>query len=66
MDASVLVKEKGPNVAWICNCGPVGHKMKEGEDGREDYICNMMLCLPCYSERESKMGTGARTKRRRG
>jgi hypothetical protein len=66
MDASVLVKGKGPNVAWICNCGPVGHKMKDGADGKEDYVCDMMLCLPCYGERESKMGAGGRTKRRRG
>jgi hypothetical protein len=65
LDASVLLQLKQQTVAYICNCGPVAHKMEEGEEGREEYECDMMLCLPCYSERESKMGTASGGKRKR-
>ena len=65
MDASMLLLLKQPNVAYICNCGPIGHKMEEGEEGKDEYQCDMMLCLPCYSERESKMDAGSGGKRKR-
>jgi hypothetical protein len=66
LDASVLLLLKQPDLAYICNCGPIGHKMEEGEEGKDEYQCDMMLCLPCYSERESKMkGAGGRRMRRK-
>ena len=65
LDASVLLRLKQQGVAYICNCGPIGHKMDEGEEGKEEYQCDMMLCIPCYSERESKMGAGSGRKRKR-
>lgn len=65
MDASALLLLKQDNVAYICNCGPIGHKMMEDEKGKEDCQCDMMLCLPCHSERENKLGTGSRSKRKR-
>jgi hypothetical protein len=67
LDASVLLLLKQKNVAYICNCGPIGHKMEEGEEGKEDYQCDMMLCVPCYSMRQTEMaaGTGSRRKRKK-
>ena len=62
LDASVLLRLKQQSVAYICNCGHIGNKMEEGED---DYQCDMMLCLPCYNESESKMGAGSGSKRKR-
>jgi hypothetical protein len=65
LDASVLLLLKQKNVAYICNCGPIGHKMEEGEEGKEDYQCDMMLCLPCYSMRQTEMAAGTGSKRKR-
>jgi hypothetical protein len=65
LDASVLLLVREPIVAYICNCGPIGHKMMERGAGGVEYQCDMMLCLPCYSERGSKMEEGAGSKRRR-
>jgi hypothetical protein len=65
LDASVLLLLKQPILAYICNCGPIGHKMEEGEEGREEYECDMMLCLPCYRDRESKLTTTMGSKRTR-
>jgi hypothetical protein len=65
LDASVLLRVKEPIVAYICNCGPIGHRMMEEDEGRDEYNCDMMLCLPCYSDRESKMEEGSGSKRRR-
>jgi hypothetical protein len=64
LDASVLLQAKGKNVAFICNCGPQGHKMEEGEDGKEDYQCDMMLCVPCYNKRDSIREGDPSSKRR--
>lgn len=65
LDAAVLLHVKDSNVAFICNCGPIGHKMMEGEEGRDDYQCDLMLCVPCYSDRESKMDQDGGSKRKR-
>jgi hypothetical protein len=65
LDVSVLLRLKQQCVAYICNCGPTGHKMEEGEEGKDEYQCDMMLCLPCFSERESKMEAGDGGKRKR-
>jgi hypothetical protein len=65
LDASVLLLLKQPSLAYICNCGPIGHKMEEGEEGRDEYQCDMMLCLPCYSTRDSLMTEVDGNKRRR-
>ena len=65
LDASVLLMLKQKNVACICNCGPIGHKMEEGEEGKEDYQCDMMLCVPCYSMRQTEMAAGTGSKRKR-
>jgi hypothetical protein len=39
--------------------------MEEGEEGKEDYQCDMMLCLPCYSMRQTEMAAGTGSKRTR-
>lgn len=67
LDPSVLLLAKGTTVAFICNCGPVGHKMGE-KKGKEDYQCDMMLCVPCYNKRadkrEEEQGGRRRSKRK--
>lgn len=67
LDASVLLRVRELNVAFICNCGPIGHKMMDDDDDKEDYNCDMMLCGPCYKEREMTLeGTdGSRRRNKR-
>jgi hypothetical protein len=65
LDASVLLLLKQPSLACICNCGPVGHEMEEDEEGRDECQCDMMLCLPCCSDRDSRMTEVDGNKRRR-
>ena len=66
LDASVLLLLKQPSLACVCNCGPTGHKMEEDEEGRDECQCDMMLCLPCCSDRDSRMTElHGRNKRRR-
>ena len=54
-----------PRTACTCNCGLTGHKVEEGEEGKEDCQCNMMLCLPRCNDRGSKMEAGPGNKRKR-
>jgi hypothetical protein len=65
LDASVLLQQKAGIVAFICNCGPTGHKMKDGDEGKLEYQCNLMLCVPCYNIRQSNSEGGGGRKRRR-
>jgi hypothetical protein len=64
-DTSALSVLKQPKEGYICNCGPIAHKMEEEQEGKQAYKCNMMLCMTCYSDRVSKMETGPRSRRRR-
>ena len=68
LDISSLLKVKGKgDVGYYCNCGPTGHKMKLDEDPvyKQQYDCDMVLCLPCYDDRKLKMGDRGTTKRLR-
>ena len=69
LDISSLLKVKGKGdvIGYYCNCGPTGHKMKGDEDPvyKQQYDCDMVLCLPCYDERKLRMGDGGTAKRLR-
>jgi hypothetical protein len=58
LDLSTLLLSKGKtDVGFYCNCGPVGHKMDDDDCGwKEKWTCDMVLCVPCYEQRNNKMG----------
>jgi hypothetical protein len=63
MDISSLLKVKGRGaVGYYCNCGPTGHKMDEVKEPiyKRQFECEMVLCMPCYLERQqTREGKGA-------
>ena len=71
MAMSSLLGTKGTNngVGFICNCGPVGHGMEEGNPAKGDYTCDMALCMACYTSRmevaDSSSDGNRRTRRKR-
>ena len=60
-----LMKVKGAPVGYICNCGPTGHKMSDENEEKKDYLCDMVLCVPCHTKRSESMhiGPGRRSHR---
>jgi hypothetical protein len=67
MDVSTLLSLKGNNsgVGFVCNCGPIGHGMKEDNAAKKDYTCDMVLCMSCYASRLDKADSSAGNKRTR-
>lgn len=37
-----------------CNCGPRAHKMKANDETKPYFTCEMVLCPPCHTKRETK------------
>lgn len=65
-DVSSLLTLKGNNaVGYICNCGPTGHAMEEENSLKEEYSCDMVLCMGCYTDRTRKADNGGGNKRTR-
>jgi len=67
MDMSTLLSLKGNNngVGYICNCGPVGHGMEDGNTTKEEFMCDMVLCMGCYTSRMIKADSSDGNKRTR-
>jgi hypothetical protein len=51
--ADLLTSKKGnvDEMARYCNYGVASHGMKEDDDWKERFACDMVLCIPCYKER---------------
>ena len=68
LDVSTLLGLKGKNsLGYYCNCGPTGHKMVMDDEPvwKQQWSCDMVLCMPCYDERMKRMGEeGGRRNRR--
>ena len=66
LDVSTLLNLKGKqDVGYYCNCGPTGHKMEDEPAWKQQWTCDMVLCIPCYDKRKTNMGNGKRTRQRR-
>jgi hypothetical protein len=70
LDVSDLLSVKGRGGLGVyCNCGPVGHNMLQEEEPvrKQQWACNMVLCMDCFSRRKTGMGGsgggGRRTRR---
>jgi hypothetical protein len=68
MDLSTLLTVKSEIVAFYCNSGPNGHRMEPDEEDRNLWLCDMVLCMNCYTRRqqssEEKIGRTSRRKRK--
>ena len=67
---SDLLEEKGRGELGVCcNCGPVAHNMIEEEEPvrKQQWACNMVLCMDCFNRRKTGMGAdsggGRRTRK---
>ena len=72
LDVSDLLNGKGMGELGVyCNCGPVGHNMDEDEEPirKQQWACNMVLCMDCFNRRKTGMGgtngEGKRTRRQK-
>ena len=70
LEVAELLKNKKGNadeMARYCNYGVASHGMKVDDEWKKDFECNMVLCVPCYTERleESGQGIGGKEKGRR-
>ena len=54
---STLLSLKRTDVGYYCNCGPAGHKMKMDDDPvlKQQWTCDLVLCMPCYENRKKSM-----------
>jgi hypothetical protein len=67
LDVSDLLKRKG-DLGVYCNCGARGHGMSQDDEPvqKQQWACNMVLCMECVNRRHAGMGgTGDRSKRTR-
>jgi hypothetical protein len=65
LDVSTLLGLKGrKDVGYYCNSGPAGHRMGDEAEWRHKWTCDMVLCLDCYAQRLTSMGSSKRTRRR--
>ncbi len=65
LDVSTLLGLKGrKDVGYYCNSGPAGHRMGDEAEWRHQWTCDMVLCLDCYAQRLTSMGSSKRTRRR--
>jgi hypothetical protein len=65
LDVSSLLQVKGKGgLGAYCNCGPVAHKMVQADEPvrKQQWACDMILCMECYSKR--KLGMGDTTTKR--
>ena len=68
LDVSNLLQVKGKGeLGAYCNCGPVAHKMVQAEEPvrKQQWACDMILCMECYSKRKLGMGDTATKRSRR-
>jgi hypothetical protein len=64
LDVASLLTIKGKqDVGYYCNCGPRSFGMKDSDELKALWTCDMVLCLSCFNERENKM-SGDRTSKR--
>jgi hypothetical protein len=68
LEVSSLLTLKGKQELGVyCNCGPVGHKMVQEDEPvrKQQWACNMVLCMDCFNRRKTEMGdTGGKRTRR--
>lgn len=68
LEVSSLLLLKGKQELGVyCNCGPVGHKMVQEDEPvrKQQWACNMVLCMDCFNRRKTGMGdTGGKRTRR--
>jgi hypothetical protein len=69
LDMASLLNLKGKKeLGYYCNCGPTGHKMDEEDEPvhKQQWTCDMVLCMHCYHKRKLGMVEGGtRGKRNR-
>jgi hypothetical protein len=68
LGVSCLLTGRGTReVGFCCNCGPVGHKMvTEKEPARkQQWTCDMILCMDCFNKRKLGMGDSSKRSSRR-
>jgi hypothetical protein len=61
--ASLLTMKRKQDVGYYCNCGSRSFGMKDGDELKALWTCDMVLCMSCFNERENKM-SGDRTAKR--
>jgi hypothetical protein len=65
LDVSILFGMKGrKDVRYYCISGPAGHIMGDEAEWRHKWKCDMVLCLDCYAQQLTSIGSSKRTRRR--
>jgi hypothetical protein len=66
--SSLLNLKGGRQLGVYCDCGPVAHKMVQEEEAvrKQQWACNMVLCMDCFDARTKRMPDSGGRRSRRG
>ena len=54
LEMKQLLTKGSKEFGFYCNCGPTAHKMKNENENKPFYSCDVVLCPYCYAQRETK------------
>ena len=53
LEMAQLLKTGNKELGYYCNAGPRAHTMKEDDEMKPFFACNMALCSPCHAKRNA-------------